>query len=741
MKHFRFTFGFLALLWVSVSPLMGQIISQPHVATPTSFAIVIDSRSYEQCRNAVDAYRSVVEQDGLGTYLIVDNWQRPEEIRALLQKLHAATVSPLEGCVLIGDVPVAMVRDAHHLTSAFKMDQERYAWHRSSVPSDRYYDSFDLQFVPLKQDEKQPHLYYYSLSSKGDQQIRASIYSARIRPYDREGETKYEALTKYLNKVVRERTENRDNKLDHLTTARGHGYNSESKQAWAGEQIALREQLEEVFMASGRFKAIDFDDKFPAKSYFLTEVQQPELDVMLFHHHGGPVNQYLNGYPEGSTYEISKANIQMYARSKARELKKGETPSDAIARVAQGLDIPTSWISNTFDQDAIERDSLFNRSLDIYLEDIRASKPAARMVMLDACYNGSFHRDGNVSGEYIFNDGTTLVAQANSVNVIQDKWPDEFLGLLSMGMRVGTWHQQVMYLETHLIGDPTFRFAPSRSDLPHELSRDVVLRGQDTAYWLSLLQSPSGDLQALALKMLKQAKYSGISDLLLQAYRSSNSLIVRTEALKLLSQINDHNFIEVLKEGVHDSYELIRRMSVELIGKNGSDELVPALVESLLQDSHCKRIVFKQGGAVKLMDSDRMSVELKKVVAQTPIYPDKMISGLLESIGAAKQARERLLSELLPKEVTKRTLKDQMFAIRSCRNSPDARVAEALLQIALDKSADETNRVASIEALGWYNYSCKAPSIAQELMQLSEDTSKKVAGEALKSIKRIATVR
>lgn len=39
--------------------------------------------------------------------------------------------------MFVGDVPVAMVRKAQHLTSAFKMDEE-HDWFESSVPSDRF---------------------------------------------------------------------------------------------------------------------------------------------------------------------------------------------------------------------------------------------------------------------------------------------------------------------------------------------------------------------------------------------------------------------------------------------------------------------------------------------------------------------------------------------------------------------------------------------------------------------------
>ena len=117
----------------------------PGVKTATRFAIVTDSLTYSKIPEAIQAYRSAVENDGLGTTLLVASWQSPENIRAEIQELASQQI-PLEGVVFIGDIPIPMIRDAQHMASAFKMDQQRFPYIRSSVPSDRFYDDFDLRF-------------------------------------------------------------------------------------------------------------------------------------------------------------------------------------------------------------------------------------------------------------------------------------------------------------------------------------------------------------------------------------------------------------------------------------------------------------------------------------------------------------------------------------------------------------------------------------------------------------------
>ena len=75
-------------------------------------AVVIDPVSYEQAQTEIDRYLEVVESRGLHPFLVIDRWGVPDSIREELIRLHNDKLYPIEGCVLIGDIPVAMVRDA-----------------------------------------------------------------------------------------------------------------------------------------------------------------------------------------------------------------------------------------------------------------------------------------------------------------------------------------------------------------------------------------------------------------------------------------------------------------------------------------------------------------------------------------------------------------------------------------------------------------------------------------------------
>ena len=719
------------LLFCLLFPLCG--VAQ-NIQSKTSFAIIIDSNSYEHAQKAVDAYRSCIEKDGLGTYLCVASWKSPEEIREYLIRFHKESKSPLEGAVFIGDIPIPMLRDAQHLSSAFKMDQTR-DWKQSSIPSDRYYDDFGLQFTFIKQDADQPLYYYYSLKPESKQYLSPDIYTARIKPVELEGINKYELLADYLNKVVKERTENADNKIDNLTMARGHGYNSEDETAWAGEQLALKEQFASVFKAGNRVKFMDFESRYPMKNYFLNEVQYPELDIMLFHHHGASDTQYINGYENGSSPTISIKNLKLYLRGKVLSMSKKKGKEEAIKSYMDQFGVPRAWCEEAFDEQKQKEDSLFNLTLDIYTQDIHSITPNARFVMFDACYNGSFYEKDYIAGAYLFNKGKTIVTQGNTVNTIQDKWPDEMIGLLNAGLRIGEWHRYVCFLETHLLGDPTFHFA-NVVGLEYDVNEASVLHNGDSKFWMKMLESPLPDMQCMAIRKLKDCGIKDYSSLLKKIYFTSPYGVVRLEAMRVLVQLDNADTIEVLKAAVDDSYELVRRFAAEYIAKNGADELIPAFISAYLNHTTDRRMMFKLTSALGTLNLDILKQELAKQIAQRPFYDRSDINSL------QKQIERSLASDKESEEVildTTTKAKSKRLEIVSYRNHPSAKIIGCLLSFIKDPSRDLELRVTAAEALGWFELNYKKGQIISGLEEIQKNVSEQsLKDEITKSIRRLS---
>lgn len=710
---------------------VAQTVINPGIKSKTTFAIVVDSESYAQAKNAVDAYKKSIEADGLGTYMLIHTWKSPEEIRELLIKLHADPKAPLEGCVLVGDIPIPMLRDAQHLSSAFKMDQRR-DWKRSSIPSDRYYDDFGLEFKFLKQDSIVPAYFYFSLKPESKQYLSPSIYSARIRPLELEGKDKYQMLRDYLMKVVAEKQNNAENPIDNLTMARGHGYNSEDEVAWAGEQLALKEQFPELFKPGNCVKFMDFESRYPMKNYYLNEVQRPDLDIMLFHHHGADDTQYINGYPSTSSPQGSIENIKLYLRGKISSQAPKRGKEATIESYMKSLGVPREWCEEAFDAKKLEADSLFNLTLDIYTNDIHGITPNARFVMFDACYNGSFYEKDNIAGAYIFNKGKTIVTQGNTVNTIQDKWPDEFLGLLNAGLRIGEWHRHVCFLETHLIGDPTFRFA-NRAGVNFNINEAIVLNEGNVSFWKKMLKHPLPDMQAMALRQLSVADAPGLSAILRDAYFQSPYGVVRLEAMRLLAMNCHPDAPEVLNAAVNDSYELVRRFATEYIAKHGSDELLPAFAKALTLRVTDRRMFFKFSEALKTTNLEVLEAEIKKQAAAMPLYDDSDIQRIYKQIANQKKSEIANAQAILDTTTEK---KDKRQEILSFRNHPATKSIDTLLKFIDDPTRDIDLRVAAAETLGWYNMNYNKQAIIQNLSQLNP-SEQILKDEITKTINRL----
>ncbi len=255
------------------------------------FAVVIDPESYVEARSEIDRYLQVVESRGLYPILVIDHWGIPDSIRQELIRLHQDSQHPIEGCVLIGDIPVPMIRDAQHMASAFKMDQDRFPRIETHIPSDRFYDCFDLKFDYIDQDSSR--WYYYSLRADGAQRLNPTIYSARITPRDNERGERYEKLRRYMQRV--NEADSKHNTLDRVLMFGGDGNLSGSFAARTDAKMEFYDQF--PWMNDQKLSVVYLDytrDRF-IKRRLTDELQNPRTDYALLSHHGDPTIQYLSG--------------------------------------------------------------------------------------------------------------------------------------------------------------------------------------------------------------------------------------------------------------------------------------------------------------------------------------------------------------------------------------------------------------------------------------------------------------
>lgn len=676
-------------------------------AERSSFAVVVDNETYAACKNEIDSYKALLQKEGLFASILSSNWNTPQQVKDALYKLYKT--DNLQGAIFIGNIPIVMVRDAQHLTTAFKMDQERNPMFQSSVPSDRFYDDFDLLFNYIKKDSINSLFFYYSLDANSPQKIESDIYTGRLKPTKR-GEAGYDQIRKYFEKLIQERSTS--NKLDVLCSYTGEGSFSNSLTAWKEEPVILREQFPQAFKTANSAKFYMFYMYPVMKDVIAKELQRPELDLMLFHEHGMPNRQYLTGEPAESENLVESAKLAF------RERLRRESGNPAKVKMLKEkymsiFKIDSTWFNGAFDREIIIKDSLEELRRGIVLEDVPVIKPNARIVLFDACYNGDFREDRYIAGEYIFSDGKTLVTLGNSVNVLQDKSSGDMLGLLGLGFRVGEWARMTNILESHIIGDPTFRFADNKR-------AQIDFNSTNADYWLKVLSAEKHpDLQSLALHKLFSLNYKEMSSLLTKTYFSSSSYMVRLQCIHLLPFYNDNNFKEVLKSSIYDPYEFIRRKSVYAMGRVGYDEFIPSVVSVYINDYLDERVAFNAVFAFDMLDIPKVKAEFEKQLSQNSAIYDK--ARAKDQFYKRIESRERLAAGSLNLTDKKMKKGERLFSVSFLRNNNYHTPVERYLATLADKSEDSLIRLRLAEALGWYTYSYKK--------QIIIDSCKKIASE------------
>ncbi len=692
----------------------------------TGIAIVVDTKSYDNAKEEIDDYANTLQSEGLKPYLLVKDYETPDALREKLISLYQSEI-PIEGAVFIGDIPIACVIDAQHMTSAFKMDQDQFGIETANVPTDRFYDDFDLVFDYIKKDSSHNLKHYYSLNYASEQTIHCDIYSGRIKAP--EVENKYEILKKYLRKVVEQHKVT--NYIDEFFFFAGHGYNSESIVARIDEQFVLKQQ----FPNDPNFTFIDHTKSTPIKFEYMTELQRDDLDIGLLSHHGGEETEYLSGSARVDNFKEQVREIQRYLRGEIYSAKGDKSEIKEIkAYFKEKYDIPVSWFNGASRRIVERHDSAYKANMNLTVEDFSYYTPNVRFAIFDACYNGSFHCDEYLSGAYIFDEGKTVVAQGNSVNSLQDKWPQEMIGLLSLGMRVGEWNRKLCYLETHIIGDPTFRFT---SFDPSVNANQLSVNGsKSNRFWKKQLKSEYADIQVLALRGLFENSYDGISDLLLETYKNTDLANVRTECLLLLSKINDQNYTEVLKLAMFDDHELTQRFAIYRAGKKGGNELIPGIVKLSFMNLS-ERVEFNLKNAISFFDKEKLLAEFDKQAKDVNfiVYQEmanKAIRQFLENSGRRYNSVVETLTD------TSSSDKSKYFEIRGLRNSNYHEGVDVFISF-LESSDNEEHRLAMVEALGWFTHSYQKDKIIDYCNKLSNETSesKEIRKEAIKTVLRL----
>ena len=746
-------FSLLGLANLSAQTNLQIIKSNPKCAT--SYAVFVDSKTFEACKAEIMEYKNVLESEGLGTYILSAQWNKPEEVKAQIAKL-AKSKQTFEGMSFVGEIPIVRALKAQHMTTALKRSEYTNPKEETAVASDRYYDCAALQWSFVGQDEKNPNMFYYALEGEGAQHLYPNYYSARILVPEEYAKTvgidKYELMRRFFKKAVEAHKE-QNNQLDNFIYFAGSAYNSDCLTAWRQQQFVFNTYFPQAFETARGNKFLNFRQEPVMKYTLFRQLELPGTDMFFFYEHGAEDTQSINGSYPSRSFDENIEWLLREIRSAYKKIKPVEREA-WVKDVCGHFGLPETILSDAEIAKWAKADSIAKKDKDIHLPDLAKLKTSPRFTMFNACYNGSFHVPGYVAGYHIFNDGRTVVTQGNTVNVLQDKWAEQLIGILGLGARAGFWQKEVATLESHMIGDPTFKFAtPERFKgnrtetlCVEDINRVLATKCFDQKFWEGVLADNAQDnkakrgdeyaplFRAMAIKNLSKCYLASdrsnqvigentpISDKFFEIFKTDRNMVVRLQALYALSMCSDKNFQEAVALGFEDVSENVRRHSAHFTGRIGD----PAYAEKIFKTVE------------NSLEAQRVQYASESALVSLAHFAKEPMSGYPYPGFYFNFSRDNY--DFDPNYKTDINYKRVQSEIRAFRNHPEHQQYDNLLNLLADTNVEKLTRIYIAEAFGWFSNSMYRKEIVgglKNILAQQPTMDDELKDEIIKTINRL----
>lgn len=78
-----------SLMLCSILSLRAQTFVKPAVKVKdTSFAVITDKGTFQACEAELKAYQEILGKEGLPTFIVYNEWNKPEDVKKVIVKLY-----------------------------------------------------------------------------------------------------------------------------------------------------------------------------------------------------------------------------------------------------------------------------------------------------------------------------------------------------------------------------------------------------------------------------------------------------------------------------------------------------------------------------------------------------------------------------------------------------------------------------------------------------------------------------
>ena len=649
-------------------------IEQPKTETGVRFAVVIDSKTFQKCKKEVYNYRDALEKDGLSTYIISGEWENPEQVKGEIKKVYTENPKNFEGVVLVGDIPVVMVRNAQNLTRSFKMNENKFEKGRSSVPSDRFYDDLglDFEFLTKSSSVKETggrELFFYALKPDSRQYLNPNFYSGRILfPSGFKGD-KYKEIGKFLERAAAAHLAPPQMKA--MLLSRGALSEDEDFNARVGVIEMLKDQIS-FLGRPNQMQVIDFSKDAPSQKDRLLEALKQTMNTVFYYRGHGNYGVMAPGFL----------------------LNHGESSSK------------------------IRDDEIFKMPVQPYL------------VLLNSCFNGAFFRNRDMAPAFLFSPGNVLAVQAVGINSHQDDWDTRYYGIVYGGARVGEAFRLQPQLERHILGDPTFHF---KTVYNYDLKDFTVKNAESEEYWRHAMETgvPVGvegernkTITSVAINRLCNMRKLSSTDLA-NFWGKKLSPSVMLECILQTAEIYGRgcdliareDLLSVLNEGLKSNSEFVVRQSGMVATQFADPRLEDALLYSIKLNMNRPRCLSKVMAALGMIPKE----EMLKAFENHPLSKDPsvtiFISKQKDAIYKQKGIQHLVITD-------KNTGSDRRILHSiTAKNTPFPDYIPLFVSMVEDESLNTELRLVLADVLGWYEYSYKKSDVLKDIKRMLSNPS------------------
>ena len=327
-----------------------------------------------------------------------------------------------------------------------------------------------------------------------------------------------------------------------------------------------------------------------------------------------------------------------------------------------------------------------------------------------------------------------MVAFANTVGVLQDLWGMQLLGILQNGARVGHLLKKTAFLETHILGDPTFHFSSEKN------YNDLFVNQKATKKdWYKLLKEKDADLQSYALTELSKIENEkGFSEKLVELFKTSPFESVRTQAYFQLRKYNNQAFLYVLDLALNDNYEYIKRIALYDVSDMGDVKFIDQLIDIYIKDQELARSQYRISWMFQFFDYDAVTEALnRKLKGNENIFNSaNLLEKALTKVSYAKTKNADLLKVLSDTNSSEKELNSQIRMLRLYRHHS---AVPQVISIIKDDSKSMDTRISALEALSWFGQSYQKDLILKMCNDLITTSTDDVIVQQAQKTKQIIT--